>query len=86
MPKPLQLIHETTTPPPVPQAAQVISASAIPESQVKRQVEEKREPLQVRWPAADVKAVKRAALEADQTVSDFMLACFHACMNRDTPT
>jgi hypothetical protein len=40
------------------------------------------EPLQIRIPAAEIKAIKRAALEADSTVSDFMLACFHAAMNK----
>jgi ubiquinone biosynthesis protein UbiJ len=39
-------------------------------------------PLQIRIPAAEVKAIKRAALEADQTISGFMLACFHAYMKR----
>jgi hypothetical protein len=78
MPKPRQLFHETEAPPPVPQAAQIATVPAP--ARPKRQVEEKREPLQVRWPAADVKALKRAALEADQTASDFMLACFHASM------
>lgn len=39
-------------------------------------------PLQIRIPPAEVKAIKRAALEADQTISDFMLACFHAYMKR----
>lgn len=37
-------------------------------------------PLQIRIPKAEAKAIKRAALEADQTISEFMLACFHACM------
>jgi hypothetical protein len=37
-------------------------------------------PLQIRIGAQDLKAIKRAALEADQTASDFMLACFHAYM------
>jgi hypothetical protein len=39
-------------------------------------------PLQIRIPPAELKAIKRAALEADQTISDFMLACFHAYMKR----
>jgi hypothetical protein len=39
-------------------------------------------PLQIRIGAADAKAIKRAALEADQTTSDFMLACFHAYMKK----
>jgi hypothetical protein len=47
----------------------------------KKQKQEPREPLQVRWPGEDVKAAKLAALELDfPTVSDFMLACFHAYM------
>jgi hypothetical protein len=39
-------------------------------------------PLQIRISANDAKAIKRAALEADQTISDFMLACFHASMKK----
>jgi len=40
-----------------------------------------REPLQVRWPVDEVKAVKLATIQLDYpTVSDFMLACFHAYM------
>jgi hypothetical protein len=39
-------------------------------------------PLQVRWPREDVRAVKIAAAEREQTVSDFMLACFHASMTK----
>jgi hypothetical protein len=39
-------------------------------------------PLQIRIAASEAKAIKRAALEADQTISDFMLACFHARMKK----
>jgi hypothetical protein len=39
-------------------------------------------PLQIRIGATDAKAIKRAALEADQTISDFMIACFHAYMKK----
>lgn len=39
-------------------------------------------PLQIRIPASEAKAIKRAALDADQTVSDYMLACFHAYKNK----
>lgn len=39
-------------------------------------------PLQIRIPPREVKAIKRAALEADQTVSDFLLACFHATIKK----
>jgi hypothetical protein len=37
-------------------------------------------PLQLRLPRAEVKAIKLAAAEREQTISDFMLACFHACV------
>jgi hypothetical protein len=37
-------------------------------------------PLQIRIGAHELKAIKRAALDADQTASEFMLACFHAYM------
>jgi hypothetical protein len=37
-------------------------------------------PLQIRLPRAEIRAIKIAAAEREQTVSDFMLACFHACM------
>jgi uncharacterized protein (DUF1778 family) len=37
-------------------------------------------PLQIRLPRPEVRAIKVAAAEAEQTVSDFMLTCFHAYM------
>lgn len=37
-------------------------------------------PLQVRIPRDDARAIKIAAAQNDQTISDFMLACFHAYM------
>jgi hypothetical protein len=37
-------------------------------------------PLQVRIPRQEVRAIKVAAAEREMTVSDFMLACFHAFM------
>ena len=37
-------------------------------------------PLQIRLPRQEVRAIKIAAAEREQTVSDFMLACFHAAM------
>ncbi len=37
-------------------------------------------PLQIRLPRPEVRAIKVAAAEAEQTVSNFMLTCFHAYM------
>jgi hypothetical protein len=44
-------------------------------------------PLQVRLPRHEVRAIKIAAAEREQTISDFMLACFHASMktSRERP-
>jgi hypothetical protein len=67
--------------PSIPQAAQVKSSSAEEPRRQKTTPKIEREPLQVRWPIEDVKAVKLAAIQMDfPTVSDFMLACFHAYM------
>jgi hypothetical protein len=37
-------------------------------------------PLQLRLPRDEVRAIKIAAAQREQTLSDFMLACFHAFM------
>lgn len=55
------------------------TAATAPRGSAKEQAPQpKPVPLQVRWPREEVKAVKVAAAQAEQTVSDFMLACFHA--------
>lgn len=48
---------------------------ALPETKIEQM------PLQVRWPREEVRAVKIAAAQREQTVSAFMLSCFHAFMN-----
>lgn len=83
MAKALELNPDTLTiVPSVPQAAQVKTSAVIVEGKKpKPATKVEREPLQVRWPVEDVKAVKLAAIQMDfPTVSDFMLACFHAYM------
>jgi hypothetical protein len=81
MAKALELNADTLTAvPSVPKAAQVTTPAAEPKRS-KPAPRVVREPLQVRWPSEDVKAVKLAAIQQDfPTVSDFMLACFHAYM------
>jgi len=37
-------------------------------------------PLQIRIPKEDARAIKIASAERDLSISDFMLACFHAYM------
>ena len=83
MAKALELSAETLgAVPSVPKAAQVKAQAPEPvRSKPAPAPKVEREPLQVRWPVEDVKAVKLAAIQLDfPTVSDFMLACFHAYM------
>lgn len=79
MPKPVSLTPDALAiPTPVP-------AAATPPRTLKK-MEAKPEPvktlpLQIRLPAAEVKAIKIATAEGDfKTISDFMLTCFHAYM------
>jgi len=64
---PVQPPRAAQTPTLVATAAKPVKAAKVPV-----------EPLQIRIPPAEIKNIKRAALEADQTISEFMLACFHA--------
>lgn len=38
--------------------------------------------VQIRCTTAQAKAIKRAALEADQTISEYMLVCFHTYIQK----
>jgi hypothetical protein len=79
-----ELLDEAVSPPqaarsqPVPAPAAIAPAPAPPP----RKKPIPTVPLQIRIPAPELKAIKRAALESDKTVSDFMLTCFHAHMRR----
>jgi hypothetical protein len=76
MPKPVALTPALVDAPQIiPQAstpARVIKGDPVPKAD--------QMPLQVRLPRHEVRAIKVAAAEREQTVSDFMLACFHAYM------
>lgn len=61
---------------------QKLTPLAATKQRVQKAETDKIEPLQIRIPHSQVKAIKMAALEADQTVSDFMLACFYAYMEK----
>jgi hypothetical protein len=63
---------------PAPQAATTPRATTAPEPEPEQKPEQL--PLQVRLPRDEVKAIKVAAAEREQTISAFMLACFHAYM------
>jgi len=66
------LVRSTTTSP--------TAATTLRGGNRKKPEQPKPVPLQVRWPREDVRAIKVAAAEAEQTISEFMLACFHAYM------
>jgi hypothetical protein len=77
MPKPVSLTPALVEAPQItPQAAATArSANKPPKPRKEPQI-----PLQVRLPRDEVRAIKIAAAEREQTVSNFMLACFHAYM------
>ena len=85
MAKALALTPDTLTAPQItPKAATparsaaAASAKAVPKAPAEPKGEQV--PLQVRIPRDEARAIKIAAAQNDQTISDFMLACFHAHM------
>lgn len=60
-----------------PQAATPARAHAVHQELVPK-AKADQVPLQVRLPREEVRAIKIAAAERDQTISEFMLACVHA--------
>ena len=76
MPKPVALTPALVDAPQItPQAS---TPARIPKAEPMPKADQM--PLQVRWPRHEVRAVKIAAAEREQTISDFMLACFHDYM------
>ena len=81
MPKAAELNIDLNAPAQVPPAA---TAPRTPKEQRRKHQEPPKNdtPVNFRWPAAEVKAMKRAALEADVTIQDFLLTCFHAFLQK----
>ncbi len=80
MAKALELTDETlTVASSIPRAAQ-IGAQEPGWKQGKSTPKVEQMPLQVRLPRHEVKAIKIAAAESEQSISEFMLSCFHAFM------
>ena len=63
-----------------PQAATPARSPATPKAAPVAEIKTEQVPLQVRLPKDEVRAIKIAAAQNDQTISEFMLACFHAYM------
>jgi NRPS condensation-like uncharacterized protein len=77
MPKPVPLTPAVMDAPQITPQAATSARTARKEPPARKPPQM---PLQVRLPRNEVKAIKVAAAEREQTVSDFMLACFHAYM------
>jgi hypothetical protein len=75
MPKPVKLSPDLIEAQPLPAAA---TAARAPQAAVPRP--EPTMPLQLRLPRAEVRRIKVAAAEREQTISEFILACVHATM------
>jgi hypothetical protein len=79
VPKPVALTPALVeTPQIVPQASTPARAAAP--KQPSNVPKPDQMPLQLRLPRREVRAIKIAAAEEELTISDFMLACFHAHM------
>lgn len=72
-------LNTLTTPQITPKAATPARSPAVKAAPTAAPEVEK-VPLQVRIPKEDARAIKVAAAERDLSISDFMLACFHAYM------
>lgn len=80
MPKPVPLTPAIMDAPPITPEPVAPARTAVKPVAPPKPAKEEQLPLQVRLPRREVKAIKIAAAEHEQTVSDFMLACFHAYM------
>jgi hypothetical protein len=76
MAKAVDLSAETLKVPPITPQAATTARSPAPAAPTRPKVE--LVPLQVRLPRDEVRSIKIAAAQAEQTISDYMLACFHA--------
>jgi hypothetical protein len=79
MPKAVALTPELVETPQITPKAATPARSVVTDTK-KAAPKAKPIPLQVRLPRAEVKAIKVAAAEREQSISNFMLACFHAYM------
>jgi hypothetical protein len=82
MPKPVPLTPALVEAPQVTPQAATTARSASKQPKAPKAPKAPQIPLQVRLPRDEVRAIKIAAAEREQTVSDFMLACFHDYMKK----
>jgi hypothetical protein len=80
MPKPVALTPDLVEAPQVTPLAATSARAVAKSAKATPAPKPDQLPLQIRLPRQEVRAIKIAAAESEQTVSDFMLACFHAYM------
>lgn len=81
MAKALTLNPEDFAAPPVPpQAAKVVPQPVAVEQGVPKVPAVPKVPFQILVTKEDAKAIRRAAVEADLSYSDFLVSCFHKSM------
>ncbi|MDQ3185280.1 MAG: hypothetical protein M3Q16_02225 [Pseudomonadota bacterium] len=80
MPKAEPLTSDTFAVPQITPKAATLPRGNPAHAKTERAPKTSQMPLQVRLPRDEVRAIKIAAAEREQTISDFMLTCFHAYM------
>jgi len=80
MPKAADLDIDLNAPAQSPPAA--TAPRTIKERQKEPEPPKNDTPVNFRWPATEVKSMKKAALEADMTIQDYLLSCFHAFLQK----
>lgn len=80
MPKAADLDIDLNEPPPMPPAS--TAPRTVKERRKEQEPPKNDTPVNFRWPAAEVKAMKKAALDADMTIQDFLLSCFHSFLQK----
>ena len=77
MAKPVSLTSAAlTVATPTPAAA--TAPRAAPTAPAAPKIKVTKVPLQVHLPPEDAKAIRRAAVESELSISDYILTCFHA--------
>lgn len=80
MAKPLALTPDVLSAPQITPKAATPARTATASAKKAPEPKPDQVPLQLRIPREEARAIKIAAAQRDQTISDFMLACFHASM------
>ena len=80
MPKAIALTPAALAAPQITPMAATPARGEVAKVRKAPEPKEEQVPLQVRLPRDQVRAIKVAAAEHELTISEFMLACFHAYM------